>query len=391
MSIAPDQALVRELLASIEQVSLAGPPALADRLLAGVAHRRQARRRRAAALAVVVAVGVVPVGLLGLERGGSDTLLAAPGAGQPAFVPVTVAGAVTHEQAARGGLDGTAECESAAVRGTGAPQPGAAQPRLVAGYLTDFRGYEGAWGLEYLGQRTVGHGPEGPPADGLVAVCWFSGEIAPDGSVGGGPPSFDHQLLAVQLTGGDPGMRLDSRDLRPIPVLAPPLPAAELLTPELAGRPTVVHSQPDGVPVVDVLRWPEPEPAAAPVDCVPWGCPTEEELAVRADLRLDGEPLAATDTRTLPPGTVVEVELSLELRPGDVAEVLTFGVGDGVGDLHKIDTVLARLDDLSGTQTVTASWTVPDDGRHLFVLDYTSPAQDGGVTTRRDIGSVQPG
>jgi hypothetical protein len=159
-------------------------------------------------------------------------------------LPVTKADALTPEQARRPGVDGTQQCQSAAVRNSvPAQHRSEAGAVVIAGYLTDAAGYE-QWEWEYEGSLRIS--PVEPPfGEGLYALCWFRGDIPPEGSVGPEPAGYAYQLLAVQLTGRDPGLRRDARTVDPPPILAPPPPAPRAL-PQGAGS-QVFHPQPQGI------------------------------------------------------------------------------------------------------------------------------------------------
>ena len=351
---------------------------LADRLLTGVRSRRQARRTRGVALAVLLLVGLTAGVLRLLPGSGPDELrVAEPPVAQPPFgeppVAVLTAKAVTREQAARSGLDGSSQCESPAVRAPG-PMTGAGPAlTLVAGYLTDERGLK-SWTEEYHGMYSSS-GPEGP--GGLVAVCWFSGPVPGDGS--GGPPVEGNSLLLVVNLTGAAGLGQQAQSVDPLPVLAPPAPAAELLTGDLAAAATVVHPQPTGVAVVDVLVRPSPPPPVPTQDCAPIGCPTAEELPVRIDVLLDGRAVPLMERQSAPPGEVLEVEVTVDV-PAD-AELTGLVLGSS-GEGSRIEQVLATAPRQGpGPVTYRLEWTVagaPGDLAQLR-LEYTQAVTPDGV------------
>lgn len=244
---------------------------LPERLLAGVRRRRQ-RRAASGALLSAVMVTAAAGGWAVWSPQERDALVAGPGPDveQPDGRPTSPlqARAVLPEQAARAGLDGTSQCQSQAVLTREGVPASATAPgqEVTAGYLTDTAGYE-RWEQEFSGSRTEPvDGPvfpgipveEGSPSGitpygpGMVALCWFEGDIPPDTSSPGGPSQPRFRLLAIQFTGSPGGIRLDMISEGPIPVLAPPRPNPSLIPADMA-LDDVVHPQPDGVPVVDVL------------------------------------------------------------------------------------------------------------------------------------------
>lgn len=379
--------------AVLHEAGPAGDAALADRLLHGTARRR--RFRTAGALAVA-ALAVAGTGLGGasLLAGGEDTLSggdrAAPSGDLP---PLTVqeAGAVTVEQAAREGVDGTADCQSDAI--SGPPPDGAGIPAglsLYAAYLTDAAGYE-QWSREYAGQVTISEdgqsaGPE------LLALCWFTGDVEADLSVGRPAAEPTHQLVVVQVSGagGLPGLRLDVRSARPLPVLAPPVPADLPAEASLRSFP-----QPAGVPVVDELP-PRPRPSPAePVDCTPIACvDPNEEVVVRVETQLDGEPLDPSGYRELAPGQTVTLELTLDVEEGQTISDVHFALSDGgfgVGQTGPLGlgTVFARAPTVAGSRTFDVTWTIPElEQAQQFVVYYRSDKYQAGSGHARTVGGV---
>jgi hypothetical protein len=157
----------------------------------------------------------------------------------PEHVPLERADAITPEQAGRAGTDGTAQCRSAAVLDLA---PGA-DPGSTFGYLTDATGYE-QWEWEYTGGLRISP-VEPPTGDGLYALCWLRGDIPPNTSVDAAPGGYAYQLLTVQLSGSDPGVRMDKRSAVPCRCLPPSGPDDQHLP---GTRPAqVVHPQPGGV------------------------------------------------------------------------------------------------------------------------------------------------
>jgi hypothetical protein len=366
---------------------------LADRLLHGTARRR--RGRRAAALAVTAGV-LAGAGLTGtvLLTGGEDALSGGDVAGAPDDPPplsVSEAEAVTVEQAAREGVDGTAECESDAIS---APQPDGAGvvPKLTlyAAYLTDPEGYE-QWEREYTGGDTARDKRAG--AGSLLALCWFTGDVPADQSVGGPPARFTHQLVTVQLTGpaSTAGLRLDARSPRPLPVLAPPAP-----TDLPAGASLRSFPQPDGIRVLEELP---PRPAAPspaePVNCTPTACvDPNEEVVVRADTRVDGQPLDPSGYRELTPGQTVTLELTLDVEQGQTISDVHFalskdGIGMGPEGPLGLGDVFARAPSVAGSRTFEVPWVVPELAEaEQLVLTYRSDKYQAGAGHARSLGGV---
>lgn len=243
-----DDDLIARVRAAVQNEAGPGDDALAERLLHGTARARRARRAGALTLAVVVLAGAGVAGK-SLVAGDGDSTLRIQSADNPppAGHPET-AGAVTVEQAARQGLDGAAECNALAATNAGDDTGGdiTTPLRLTGAYLTDTDGLE-AWTREYSGAFTTWTVP--PPIE-TIAMCWYSGDVPADLSVGPATAEFDYQLVAVHV--GDPNdgsaLRLDMRSATPFPVMAPPVPAG---TP--AKAPLRTFPQPDGVPVVDEL------------------------------------------------------------------------------------------------------------------------------------------
>ena len=349
---------------------------LADRLLAGARARRQARRARGAALAVLLLVALTAGALRLLPGSGADELTVAEPSVEEPGVAVLTAKAVSREQAARSGLDGTSQCESPAVRAPDAGWGGAGpELTVVAGYLTDERGLR-SWSREYTGTYSSEE-PAGP--GGLVAVCWFSGPVPADSS-GGVPVEGTSLLLVVELADPAAGVGQRAQSVDPLPVLAPPVPARELLTGELAAAATVVHPQPDGVSVVDVLVRPSPPPAPTE-DCRPVGCPMPGELPVRLDVLLEGRPVPLMERQSARPGEVLQVEVTVDVPAGAELTGLVFGAS---GEGSRIEQVLAEAPRQGpGPVTYRLDWTVAGapGGLAQLRVEYTQAVTPDGVGT----------
>ena len=354
-----DQRTARLLRSAVEQTSdQHADAALADRLLAGVTRRRRTRRLSAVAGAATVVL-VAAAAFVALPEGSDELVPATPGGSEgPPSVPLR-AGAVTHEQAARAGLDGRPQCESGAVRG-GAPTFGqeTAPPAVMAGYLTDAAGFE-AWMTEYNGSRSAYTDGVSPFGDGLVAVCWYEGDIPRDTSGGyGGPQNPRFRLLAVQL-GDQPQMRLDSIGEKAIPILAPPLPDPALLSREQAAQGEVVHPQHPDVPVVDVLRDPPPPP---PRDCFVDGCPGDGDVETRLEIVIDGEPHRHGEERTIAAGSVVPFEVTVQVEQGEQLSGFSIGLtpsARSISNLEEMEALVQPTGPLTGTQTFRFEWRTP--------------------------------
>jgi hypothetical protein len=348
---------------------------LADRLLTGARARRQARRTRGAALAVLLLVGLTAGGFRLLSGYGADELTVAEPSVEGPAVAVLTAKAVSREQAARSGLDGSSQCESPAVRAPDAGWGGAGpELTVVAGYLTDERGLR-SWSREYTGTYSSEE-PAGP--GGLVAVCWFSGPVPADSS-GGAPVEGTSLLLVVTLADPSLGMGQRVQSVDPLPVLAPPAPAPELLTGDLAAAATVVHAQPAGVAVVDVLV--RPSPPAPTEDCAPVGCPTSEELPVRLDVLLEGRPVPLMERQSARPGEVLQVEVTVDVPAGAELTGLVFGAS---GEGSRIEQVLAEAPRQGpGPVTYRLDWTVAGapGGLAQLRVEYTQAVTPDGVGT----------
>lgn len=353
---------------------------LPARLLTGVRRRRQ-RRTASGALLSAVLLASAAGGWATWSPQGRDTLLAGPsrsGAEQKERSPVfpLQAGAVMPDQAARAGLDGTPQCQSQAVRNAqrmpeSASAPG---PNVIAAYLTDTAGYE-QWLEEFSGARRAAPSEDGPPfgpdvpsdngspsltpyGPGVVALCWFEGDIPPDRSAVGGPQQPRFRLLTVQVTGTPGGMRLDATGDKPIPVLAPPRPDRSLLPADAARNSVIVHPQPDGVPVMDVLVEPPPPPR---IDCFTDGCP-DEQVDVSIDVRVNDEPFVPRDGAIVRAGQSASFQVTVRVEAGERLDDLQIGLrADGtVGGNAPLDIVLLEADGpVSGQQAFNASWDVP--------------------------------
>lgn len=389
-----DEDLVGRLRAAV--LREAGPvadDALADRLLQGTARRRRARTAGVLAAAALALAGAV-LGAGALLTGGDDTLSGGELAGSPDDLPpltVQEAGAVTVEQAAREGVDGTAECQSDAIS---APAPGGAGVTpglsLYAAFLTDADGYE-QWSREYAGGFTVSQ--DGQSAGrALVALCWFTGDVPADLSVGRPPADPTHQLVAVQVSGtaGMPGLRLDARSPRPFPVLAPPVAADAPADASLRSFP-----QPEGVSVVDELP-PRPTPSPVePVNCTPTACvDPNEEVVVRVETRLDGEPLDPSGFRELTPGRTVTLELTLDVEEGQSISDVHFALSDGGFGVGQdgplgLGEVFVRAPTVARSRTFDVAWTVPElKQAQQFVVYYRFDKYQAGSGHARTVGGV---
>ena len=138
---------------------------------------------------------------------------------------------LTPEQAARAGVDATAECSQPDVRESAPPFEGEApipSAELIAGYLTDEHG-RAEWEYEYNGQISFGNEPL---TDRLVRLCWYAG-------------SGEYQLVVGPVDGGLLGS--NTRSKNPLPILAPP-PPRQMPAEEFARR-AVVFPQPPGIDV----------------------------------------------------------------------------------------------------------------------------------------------
>jgi hypothetical protein len=388
-----DEDLAGRLRAAVlNEAGPAADDALADRLLHGTARPRRVRRAGALAFTAVVLAGAV-LGGASLLAGGEDTLVGEDVAGSPDVSRLTVreAGAVTVEQAAREGVDGTAECQSDAIS---APPPDGAGVTLglslYAAYLTDADGYE-QWSREYAGDYTTA-GNEQAEGPALLALCWFAGNVPADLSVGRPTAPPTHQLVVVQVSGtaGMAGLRLDGRSPRPLPVLAPPPPADAPADALLRSFP-----QPDGVPVVDELPPRAPPSPVEPVDCTPTACADpNQEVVVRAETRLDGEPLDPRGFRDLTPGQTVTLELTLDVEEGQTISDVHFalsdgGLGTGPDGPLGLGEVFVRAPTVAGSRTFDVAWTVPElDQAQQLVLYYRSDKYQAGSGHARTVGGV---
>lgn len=261
---------------------------------------------------------------------------------------------------------------------------------LYAAYLTDADGYE-QWSREYGGGGVFidaqSTGRE------FLALCWFTGDVPADLSVGRPPAPATSQLVVVQLSGtaGTAGLRLDARSPRPLPVLAPPPPANASADAFLRSFPQL-----DGVPVVDELP-PRPPASASvqPVDCTSTACADpNQEVVVRAETRLDGEPLDPRGFRELTPGQTVTLELTLDVEEGQAIRDVQFALSDGnlgsgpSGPIG-IDELFAREPTVAGTRTFALSWTVPGlDQTRQLALYYVDDKFQTDVSHARTLGGV---
>ena len=392
--------VVARLRAAVAGETARSAAALDDLLQRVLRASRAARRRRSvitAAAAVVVlvaaAVGVDAVGrdddtLVGPDRADSSS------SGRPPTV--AEAGAVTREMAAREGLDGTPQCRSEAVTAP-APQGAgiATDLSLYAAYLTDAQGYE-RWSGEYSGFSSFSL--EAPAQSGLIALCWYTGSVPEDTSVGGVRPDFTHQLVAVQLTGPQTtaGLRSDMRSPRPLPVLAPPVPADLDEQDPVSRQGRRSFPQPSGVPVLDELpRRVEPSSPAPPVDCTPTACvEPAEETVVRVDIAVDGRALDPRGTRQLTAGGTAQVTLTLDVEPGQTIRDVHLGVsasgpGGGPDGPLGLDQVLLREPAVDGTRTFELTWTVPADMKDSqVVVYYRFDKNQPGSGHARTVGGV---
>jgi hypothetical protein len=206
---------------------------------------------------------------------------------------------------------------------------------------------------------------------GLVALCWFEGDIQRDTSVSGGPMNPRFRLLAVQFTGPAASMRSDRISEMPIPVLAPPKPDLSLLPADVP-QDQVVHPQPEGVPVVDVLVERPPPP---PVDCFVDGCP-DDQVEVGYDIRIDDESYNPSAGARVQAGRALSLKVSLRVEAGEQLDDLQIGFrrGDIVGGNEPLALVLFEADrPVVGEESFTLRWDVPA-GRnaHNLIIKYSA-------------------
>lgn len=393
---AEDEHTARLLRRAVGDVSTQwSDEALPGRLLTGV-RRRTRRRATSRALLSVVAVAAVAGGWAVLSTTGSDALIAGPSPAsheQGRSVSPQQAGAILPEQAARAGLDGTAQCQSQQVLSAGfVPPPASAPgPEVIAAYLTDTTGFE-RWQEEFSGLRRV-PAESGSPSEitpygpGMVALCWFEGDIPRDTSVSGGPLEPRYRLLAIQFTGTPGGMRQDTISEQPIPVLAPPKPDPALIPADVT-QSDVVHPQPDGVPVVDVLVEPPPPP---PVDCFIDGCP-DDQVDVEVDVRVNDEPFVPTAGARVEAGKTASFEVRVRVEAGERLDDLQIGLrADGtVGGNDPMDIVLLEADEpVAGEKTFKARWDVPPGASvHGLSIRYSTVPS---VSDQRGMGEMGMG
>lgn len=376
-----------------------GQGALADRLIRGVPQR--GRWSLSAAAVVTAALVVTGLGATGLLLTGGEDALVGPDAASDGQTgpPITVfeAGAVTVEMAARAGLDGTAQCESEAIKPM--PEGAGVDPRLTlyAAYLTDPAGLE-RWSSIYSGGYVISQ-DEPSTTEELIAICWYAGDVPRDGSAGGpGLPAPTHQLVTLRIGGpeGTPGLSQDFRSPRPLPVLAPDPPAGLAPDDPISRQGLRVFDQPDGVSIVERLPRRTPPPEVERVDCTPTACSDPNEQAiVRVDLAVDGEPLDPRERRELEPGRRVEVTLTLEVEEGQTLRDLNLGFsatgghGGGPDGPIGLDEVLLRQPEVSGIATFESTWVVPAGVRQgQLVLYYLDDKYQRGTGHSRTIGGV---
>jgi len=378
-----------------------GQGALAERLVRGTRQHRGRRTINAAAvIAVVLVVAGVGTAVLLLAAQGNDVLIGPDAAGgEPAGPPMSVseAGVVTAEMAARKGLDGAPQCLSEA--GKPMPEGAGIDPGLTlyAAYLTDAAGLE-RWSATYSSSYVVSQSKPSDPSE-LIAICWYSGDVPRDGSAGGpGLPAPTHQLVVLQVGGpaGGPGVRQDFRYSRPLPVLAPDPPAGLAPDDPISRQGLLAFEQPEGVAIVEQMPRRTPPPEVEPVDCTPTACSDpNEEVIVRADLRVDGTPLDPRGVRELEAGQTVEVTLELQVEDGQTIRDVhlgysaTGGHGGGPDGPIGLDEVLLRQPDVSGTQSFDVAWTVPTDPQgSQLVLYYVDDKYRQGTMHSRTLGGA---